>query len=127
MHQFHLGRGNLLVSHGTVAGAKIDSAGRRLADAAARTNGLIVDLNSGMLSAVFTKPFGVDGFRKGRSSRIQLLCKTLGRHANDRRSQKQAFFHYFPLVNLRALSVVIVTATLRRDEKREKPLALNLH
>ena len=41
----------LLVAHRAVAGSEINGARGYLADAAARTDGLVVDLNPGMLRA----------------------------------------------------------------------------
>src|SRR3982075_767885 len=54
----------LLVVHGAVGGAEIHGAFCDLFDAAAGTDGLIVDLKIGVLLVVFVKPFGIHGVRK---------------------------------------------------------------
>src|ERR1019366_9917453 len=56
--QFDLGRGQLLVGGRHVRGAKIHRSGRDLADSAAGTDGLVVDLDAGVRLAVLAKPFG---------------------------------------------------------------------
>src|SRR5258708_37690581 len=54
----------LLVVHGTIRGAKIHGSFGDLFDAAAPTDGLVVDLNIGILLVVFIEPLRVHGVRK---------------------------------------------------------------
>src|SRR6266436_1727161 len=54
----------LLVVHGTIGGAEIHGAFGDLFDAAARTDGLVVDLNIGILLVVFIEPLRIHGVRK---------------------------------------------------------------
>ena len=68
-----LGRSQLLVGHGTIAGAKINNARGHLADTAAAANRLIVDLDPGMSRAVFAKPLGINRIGEGRSRSVELL------------------------------------------------------
>src|SRR5207245_1278722 len=54
----------LLVVHRPVGGAKIHRAFGHLLDPASRSNGLIVDLNVGILLVVLVEPFGINGVRE---------------------------------------------------------------
>jgi hypothetical protein len=60
MDNFSVHFKQLFVGHGAVSGAKIHSFGRDLANASARADGLIVDLNVGVNFMVLIKPFAVD-------------------------------------------------------------------
>ena len=72
----YLGGVQLLVGHGTIAGAKINRARGHLANPAAAANGLVVDLDPGMGRAVLAEPLGINRIRKGRTRSIELLRVT---------------------------------------------------
>jgi len=57
----------LLVVHGAIGSAEVHGAFGDLLDAAAGTDGLIVDLKIGVLFVVFVKPLGIHGVRKCRA------------------------------------------------------------
>ena len=92
-----LGRGELLVGHGTVGGAEVDRTLGDLADAAAGADGLIVDLHARVLLAVFAEPLGVDGIREGRACAVDILCAGSYGHESQYACCDEFQFHSFPL------------------------------
>src|SRR5260370_40993977 len=60
----------LVIVHGTVGCAEIHSAFGHLLDAAARADGLIVDLKIGVLLVVLVEPLGIHGVRKCRTRSV---------------------------------------------------------
>ena len=63
----------LVVGHRSVGSAKIDGLVHELADSAARTDGLIIDLHVGMKLVVLVKPFGINGIGECCPCRIDIL------------------------------------------------------
>ena len=58
---------DLHVRHRSVAGPEVNGVIGELPDAAPRPDGLVVDLDVGVLGMVLQHPLGVDGIGKGRS------------------------------------------------------------
>src|SRR5713101_2028301 len=69
----NLGAGDLLIGHGAVGRAEVDRTLGDLENTAPGADGLIVDFHARMRLAVFAKPLGVDGIRKGRSRSVDVL------------------------------------------------------
>jgi hypothetical protein len=84
-----LGLAQLLVGHGTVAGAEIHRALQHLADAAAAADGLVVDGHVGMLVVILAEPLGVDGIRERGARRVQIGLGQGGRHTQEQKGEKQ--------------------------------------
>ncbi len=72
-----LDRRDLLIRHRSVGRTEVDRTLRKLPDAAARSDRLVVDLDAGLLG-IRLKPAGVDGVRKGGARAVQIGL-TLGR------------------------------------------------
>src|SRR5437867_12466654 len=60
----------LLFIHWTIGGAKVDCTLGYRFDAPAGTDGLVVDLQIGILLVILIKPFGIYRIRKGRARPI---------------------------------------------------------
>src|SRR5579863_7694684 len=71
MQYRHLVIAQLLIRHRCVGSAKIDGSGLQLADASARTDRVVVDLNVRMEPVVFGKPLRVNRIWKGGASSIE--------------------------------------------------------
>ena len=71
-----------VIGHGHVRCAKIDKPSRDLADAAAGTDGLIVDLHAGMSRGILAKPLGIDriGESCARPGQLLGLCGARGQY-----------------------------------------------
>ena len=86
----------LSLGHRHIAGAEIYGAFRHLADAAATSNGLIVDLNVSVQLVVFAEPFRIHGIRERSAGSIQggLACQRQGYKGAQQyqRSYKQVNF-----------------------------------
>jgi hypothetical protein len=71
MKNLGLGFFQLVVTHGTIGGAKVNRACYDLADSTPAANGLIIYLYLGMQLMVFAEPLRIHGIREGGASSIQ--------------------------------------------------------
>jgi len=110
VHRFNLGALNLLVIHGAVGGTEVDRTLGDLTDAAAGADGLIIDLDVGILLAVFAEPFGVDRVGEGRPCSVDVLCAGSNSCQCQYACCNEFHFHSFPLGNRRVLCTYIECA-----------------
>ena len=87
----------LLVRHRAIGRAKVNCASLQLANPAARTDRLIVDLNIRMRGVVNVKPFRVNRVGERGAGRIQQhgsVCATSDDQAEQERHNQQIFFMF---------------------------------
>src|ERR1700752_5135763 len=88
----------LVVIHRAIGSAEIHSAFGYLLDSTARTNGLVIDLESCVLLVVLIEPFGIHRIRKGRTGTIDgkgTLCHCDERQHRRSREQSDDSLHTY--------------------------------
>src|SRR4051794_5409916 len=65
----------LFIRHWAVTGAELNSLREHLADTAAATDGLVVDLNITMLLVVFAEPLGIHRIRKSSACGVDICLR----------------------------------------------------